>query len=283
LGTYLERKPTPKIGIYTDGAKYHIYATHIEDNIKHMDAKPLLSFDFRQEAALPVIAEGVRFLTKDSFSPEDLREWTRRHESAQAVQEALLEELAEPSDEIIRLLANRAGIGNLIDGDIELLKTAVRQTVNQSPSQYSVDMPVFDTTDSALKRCSRCGNDKEHSEFYKNKNMKDGLSRWCKACRLAYRKEKVAAGNQSSANSLNSTLGFDQEIRWRYKGQEYHAVLLQGGGVRLSDGRTTKTPTGACKAAVGENLAINGWRVWHYYDEQQGKWVPISTLRTTPP
>ena len=282
LGTYLERKSTAKIGIYTDGAKYHIYATHIEDNIKHMDAKPLLSFDFRQEAALLEVAEAVRFLTKDSFSPEDLREWARRHESAQAIQEALRKELAEPSEEIIQLLADRAGIGNLNNGDIELLKTAVRQAVNQLPSQYSVDMPVPVTTDSALKHCSRCGNDKEHSEFYKNKNAKDSLSGWCKACRLAYRKEKVAAGNQSSADSLNSTLGSDQEIRWRYKEQEYHAILLQGGGVRLPDGRTTKTPSGACKAVVGQNLAINGWKAWRHYDEQQGTWIPISTLRTTP-
>ena len=72
----------------------------------------------------------------------------------------------------------------------------------------------------------------------------------------------------------------DIPIRWQYKGQEYHAVLQKDGGVRLPDGRTTKTPTGACKAAVGQNLTINGWAAWRYHDEQQGKWLPISGLRS---
>ncbi len=73
-------------------------------------------------------------------------------------------------------------------------------------------------------------------------------------------------------------------ILWKYKGQEYHGVLVQrDGGVRLSDGRTTRTPTGACIAALGRKLAINGWVAWRYHDEQQGKWLPISGLRSTSP
>src|SRR3990167_10908682 len=36
-----------------------------------------------------------------------------------------------------------------------------------------------------LKRCPRCGEDKEGSlNFYKDKNRKDGLSCWCKACNM---------------------------------------------------------------------------------------------------
>jgi len=33
-----------------------------------------------------------------------------------------------------------------------------------------------------LKRCSKCGETKPFSEFYKNKTWKDGLSWWCKKC-----------------------------------------------------------------------------------------------------
>lgn len=250
LGTYLERKPAPKIGIYTDGAKYHIYGTHIEDNIKHMDSKPLLSFDFQQQEALSTLAEGVRFLTKDSFSPGSLREWASQRERTQTIQEAFRKEFADPSAEVIRLLADRAGIRNLDDGDIERLKVAVRQTVNQAPSGYAADLPISSQTDSALSAVI----------------------------------DVATTGVQDNVDSpYSSKPGLGREIRWRYKGQEYTAVLHQDGSVRLPDGRTMKTPSGACKAVVGQNLAINGWRVWHYYDAQQGKWVPISELRPAQP
>lgn len=33
-----------------------------------------------------------------------------------------------------------------------------------------------------LKRCTKCGLQKDKSEFYKNKNKPDGLDSWCKAC-----------------------------------------------------------------------------------------------------
>lgn len=37
------------------------------------------------------------------------------------------------------------------------------------------------------KRCSKCGEWKDRSEFYKKKSKKDGLQNWCKACqRVSY-------------------------------------------------------------------------------------------------
>lgn len=41
-----------------------------------------------------------------------------------------------------------------------------------------------------LKECKRCGQFKERSEFYKQKNTKDGLRVWCKECLKSYAREK---------------------------------------------------------------------------------------------
>lgn len=33
-----------------------------------------------------------------------------------------------------------------------------------------------------MKHCTRCQNDKPISDYYKDKNKKDGLQQWCKSC-----------------------------------------------------------------------------------------------------
>jgi 5-methylcytosine-specific restriction endonuclease McrA len=53
-----------------------------------------------------------------------------------------------------------------------------------------------------MKRCSRCGIEKDPSEFYKNKYKNDGLEQYCKECSKDYRKtvrnyEKSAASTKA--------------------------------------------------------------------------------------
>ena len=74
--------------------------------------------------------------------------------------------------------------------------------------------------------------------------------------------------------------GADIPIRWRYKGEEYQAVLQGDHQVRLANGDTVSTPSGACKALAGIRT-INGWAAWRYYNEAKGKWEPISGLRSS--
>lgn len=38
-----------------------------------------------------------------------------------------------------------------------------------------------------MKHCTKCGEEKELAEFYKNRNKRDGYSSECKNCSLAYR------------------------------------------------------------------------------------------------
>jgi hypothetical protein len=54
----------------------------------------------------------------------------------------------------------------------------------------------------AVKRCRNCGEERPHSEFYKNKITKDGLASWCKSCdrnrdRKAYSKSYRSGGSYS--------------------------------------------------------------------------------------
>jgi hypothetical protein len=40
-----------------------------------------------------------------------------------------------------------------------------------------------------MKKCSKCHNEKENIEFYKNKRYKDNLSSWCKICQIQYNQQ----------------------------------------------------------------------------------------------
>jgi 5-methylcytosine-specific restriction endonuclease McrA len=44
----------------------------------------------------------------------------------------------------------------------------------------------------AAKKCTKCGEEKPLSEFYKRSDAKDGLSHWCKPCMDAKRKANAA-------------------------------------------------------------------------------------------
>lgn len=46
---------------------------------------------------------------------------------------------------------------------------------------------------SDVKRCSKCGEDKPVSEFYKNRQTKDGLQPECKSCKNKYQDAKRKA------------------------------------------------------------------------------------------
>jgi len=41
-----------------------------------------------------------------------------------------------------------------------------------------------------MKICPKCGSEKSHNEFFKNKSSQDGFSYWCKKCNKEYRSKK---------------------------------------------------------------------------------------------
>jgi 5-methylcytosine-specific restriction endonuclease McrA len=61
-----------------------------------------------------------------------------------------------------------------------------------------------------MKRCSRCGETKPHSEFHKQKRSRDGLQSYCRECTKAYAKahyeanaEQIKAKNRAYCEAKN--------------------------------------------------------------------------------
>ena len=83
-----------------------------------------------------------------------------------------------------------------------------------------------------MKRCTKCGEEKEEGEFDRNKTNRDGLHFWCKVCRRAYAKaawhdpthpahassvRSVAKYQQLRKDSEHSYTWTHREVHWRYR------------------------------------------------------------------
>lgn len=76
-----------------------------------------------------------------------------------------------------------------------------------------------------MKRCNRCNELKDRSQFGKNKNASDGLDHYCKECRKKYRAEHKANIAESRAR-YNKT--HREEIRERAKAKYTpHPIIKQ--------------------------------------------------------
>ena len=87
-----------------------------------------------------------------------------------------------------------------------------------------------------MKHCSRCGNAKLLSEFYKSSRSKDGYAPWCKVCMHSYQRETRLPRNpqEQKRAHLRRTFGITQA--------EYEAMLIAQNGVCAACGRPeTKT------------------------------------------
>ena len=83
-----------------------------------------------------------------------------------------------------------------------------------------------------MKRCPKCGVEKEEGEFYKNKRRTDGLSGWCRACNSTYFKDawrnpthpahaslvlSAVKHNQLKKISEHSYAWTGREVNWRQR------------------------------------------------------------------
>lgn len=64
-----------------------------------------------------------------------------------------------------------------------------------------------------MKRCSKCGVEKDPSNYHKDKRTTDGLNRQCKACWSAYRKAKYPQVKEYYADKCK---------RWREQNNQYN-------------------------------------------------------------
>ncbi len=192
----------------------------------------------------PLAVEEVSKFVKSEFNPEAIRASANQLKYTRAIKEVLQTELHEPSEELVKLLMQRVYTGTKTKGRIGEFAGFVKQAARQLVSDE-----LRGKLNAALAR-------------------DDGSSE-LESVKSTATKGKLVPG--------------EIPVHWTYKKHTYNAVLQPNGRMRLPDGRTTQTPSGACRAALGQTLAINGWAAWRYFDEQQGNWLPISRLRPTPP
>lgn len=65
------------------------------------------------------------------------------------------------------------------------------------------------------------------------------------------------------------------KLRKHYKGSLLEAEVRDG-FMEFNNERFT-SPSGAAVRATGGS--VNGWNFWDFYDENDGKWKPLETLR----
>lgn len=73
-----------------------------------------------------------------------------------------------------------------------------------------------------MKQCRKCGEEKDLSEFFKDRSRKDGLQSWCKACRAAHC--KTPRGRESAHRYITSDKGLANEARRRRRDPEKRAA-----------------------------------------------------------
>lgn len=104
----------------------------------------------------------------------------------------------------------------------------------------------------AMKRCSRCGQDKELSEFNNNRSAKDGKHHYCRICKCKADSEHEARTGREvrRASAKRSYLKHRKSRQERYRNYDrnnkdkraaYDAVKYA-----LQHGRLTKEPCAIC-------------------------------------
>lgn len=81
-----------------------------------------------------------------------------------------------------------------------------------------------------LKQCFKCGEDKPHMEFHRNKAKPDGLQTMCKSCRhKLYRKNAEQVKDRSRTNYLRRTYDMSLEDYASLLIAQEHSCAVCGG------------------------------------------------------
>ncbi len=130
LHRYFHNIESAKIGILTDGVVYQFFTDLERPNI--MDEKPFMTFDFTAIEA-PLVNE-LKKLCNDCFDVDIALASAQELKYLRQFKKLVAEELASPSDELVKLFAKQVHTGNiwanLLDGFRERIKTAFEHHVN---------------------------------------------------------------------------------------------------------------------------------------------------------
>jgi predicted type IV restriction endonuclease len=141
LRSYFHALQTVKLGILTDGLKYHFYADSDKENV--MDDAPFLRFDFARIAKDNSIddntLEGIASIRRGSFNPEDVGAEAKRKLLFESVVSVIRKFKMEPSDDFIIFILRQSEIGGkiskmtqkIIESNRELVRSAMEAFVAQ--------------------------------------------------------------------------------------------------------------------------------------------------------
>ncbi len=121
------------------------------------------------------------------------------------------------------------------------------------------------------KKCIRCGEFKELSEFPRKSDMTDGRNSWCRVCKNAYMREQRSAG------------------KWRHDSSEYRMIRVGKRTVRehrlvlekilgrppsrseyghhIDDSKQNNSPKNLFPASPVEHYRLHKLRIKHIYAE----------------
>ncbi len=239
LYRYFTTTHSARFGIYTDGVKYLFYSDLDKDNL--MDQRPFLVLDLMDLDNTAV--EEVSKFVKSEFNPDQIRATASQLKYTRAIKELLADELRDPSEELVKLLMGKVYSGVKTQQRLAEFKGFARRA-----AQQHIADEIRGKLNAALDEQKPVG---EHVETTHTRHIR--------AKQLLTISEEIA-------------------IHWKFKGEEFQAVLQPDGQVRMPDGDTV-SPSWACSVVLGRKVNRNGWDVWRFYDEQQGKWFPIGSLR----
>ena len=155
LASYFSQVPTALLGIYTNGIEYRFYAERNEGRVKQMDSGPFLTLNLRNidQAAIGRVAR----CSNDQLGDVDAyQQWVDDSRYLQLIQTRLRNELmVQPSDELVALTMDWAGIRETAPERIEqfkiVLKEAARNIFHPVPEGDAV-ISVSNVTQSSQSR-----------------------------------------------------------------------------------------------------------------------------------
>ena len=131
LASYFSQVPTALLGIYTNGLEYRFYAERNRGRVKQMDSDPFLVLDLRHFELTAI--SGVVRCSKDHLRDvEGFQRWVTELGYSQVIHDRLRRELMRhPSDELVHLAMNWAGVEVRTPEEINRFRQIVKDTANR--------------------------------------------------------------------------------------------------------------------------------------------------------
>ncbi len=108
LYRYFSCRKEARVGILTNGVDYRFYTDLEAQNC--LDYQPFHQFNLKRDSKED-IARFLQRFTKDNVHPDQIREFAQGVKDEKKVKDILSVELSTPSDDFVRLLAKKAGMG----------------------------------------------------------------------------------------------------------------------------------------------------------------------------